>query len=189
MLIHLQRPGLSSDPHQMPLDSPPAVHQPTHLGQVRLPVVSGQDDRLGVIAEALPLGGTRDLLIEPFARVCETVELRNQLLLAPLVQGRHHLTDLTSTRSLMAFASSRASNDLTLHGQGSRWDRRPVVLHLLPVLGLGERLFTGSIAWRSHQPLPDRHRSHSPSCWCHRSGHSKASGDTSGQSRESPQSS
>ena len=91
----------------MPLDSPPAVHQPTHLGQVRLPVVSGQDDRLGVIAEALPLGGTRDLLIEPFARVCETVELRNQLLLAPLVQGRHHLA--RTSRALEALWPLRAA--------------------------------------------------------------------------------
>jgi hypothetical protein len=68
----------------MPLDSSPAVHQSIHLGQGRLPVVSGPGDRLGVIAEALPLGGTRDLSIEPFARVCETVELRNQLVLAHL---------------------------------------------------------------------------------------------------------
>ena len=69
----------------MPFDSPPAVHQLIYLGQERLRVVSGQGDRLGVIAEALPLGGTRDLLIEPFARVCETVEFRNQLLLAHLI--------------------------------------------------------------------------------------------------------
>jgi hypothetical protein len=62
----------------MPFDSSPAVHQSIHLGQERLPVVSGPGDRLGVIAEALPLGGTRDLSIEPFARACETVELRNR---------------------------------------------------------------------------------------------------------------
>jgi len=100
----------------MPFDSPPAVHQLIHLGQERLRVVSGQGDRLGVNAEALPLGGTRELSIEPFARVCETVELRNQLVLAHLIQGRHRLTDLTNTGSLTAFASSRASNDLALHG-------------------------------------------------------------------------
>jgi hypothetical protein len=100
----------------MPLDSSPAVHQPIHRGQERLPVVSGQGERLGVIAEALPLGGTRDLSIEPFACVCETVELRNQLVLAHLIQGRHRSTDLTSTGSLTTFASSRASNDLTLGG-------------------------------------------------------------------------
>jgi hypothetical protein len=45
----------------MPLDSSPAVHQSIHLGQGRLPVVSGPGDRLGVIAEALPLGGARPL--------------------------------------------------------------------------------------------------------------------------------
>jgi hypothetical protein len=71
----------------MSLDGSPAVHQPTHLGQEDLSFLSASGSFMGAVAEPLPLGSPGDLLVEPFASVCDTMELSDQILLAHLIQA------------------------------------------------------------------------------------------------------
>jgi hypothetical protein len=72
------------------LDSSPAVHQSVQLGEECLLVLSSPSSLLGGIpAEPLPLCGTCDPLVEPFARVCDTTEFGDQLRLTHLVQAHH----------------------------------------------------------------------------------------------------
>ena len=69
----------------MALDGSPAVHQSIQFDQGDLLVLSSLSDLLGVLAEALPIGSTSDLLVEPLARVCDTMKLGEQFRLTHLV--------------------------------------------------------------------------------------------------------
>jgi hypothetical protein len=70
---------------------------------------------LSILAEELPLKGTCDLVVEPFARVCNTAELGDQLRLAHLVQPNHRATQPIATGSpaALSWAAGRllVSND------------------------------------------------------------------------------
>ena len=81
----------------MTLDGAPAVHQSIQLGQGDLLVLSSLRHLLSILAEVLPLESTCDLVVEPFARACDTAELGNQLRLAHLVQANHRGTKPTGT--------------------------------------------------------------------------------------------
>ncbi|QRM34187.1 hypothetical protein [Microvirga sp. VF16] len=81
---------MPSDPHQMPLDGSPAVHQSTHFDQETLLVLSSPCGVRSIVAEPLPLGDTSHREVEPFAFVSKAMEFRDQLLLIHLVQARHH---------------------------------------------------------------------------------------------------
>jgi hypothetical protein len=83
----------------MSLDGSPAVHQSTHLGQEDLSFLSGSGSFMGFLAEPLPLGSPGDLLVEPFASVCDTIELGEQLLLAHLIQAGQRGTVPIGTES------------------------------------------------------------------------------------------
>src|SRR3954468_9361317 len=96
----------------MPLDGSSAVHQPVHRRQGGLLVLSSPRDLLGLPAEALPLDGTCDLLVEPFERVCDTAELSDQLRLAHLVQTNHRATKPTSTAGPAVFRGRLVPDDL-----------------------------------------------------------------------------
>jgi hypothetical protein len=109
---------LSSDPHQVALDGSPAVHQTAHFGQEGLAIVSSLGDLSIIFAETLPLGGTYDLPVEPLARVCDTTELGDQLMLIHLVQTRHRATEPRGTGSLAARRGSKASGGLAFEGKG-----------------------------------------------------------------------
>jgi hypothetical protein len=54
---------------------------------------------MGLLAEPLPLGSPGDLLFEPFASVCDTMELGEQLLLAHLIQAGERGTVPIGTES------------------------------------------------------------------------------------------
>lgn len=71
----------------MSLDGSPAVHQPTHLGQEDRSFLSRLGSFMGALAEPLPMGSPSDLLVEPFASVCDTMEFSDQILLAHLIQA------------------------------------------------------------------------------------------------------
>jgi hypothetical protein len=83
----------------MSLDGSPAVHQSTHLGHEDLSFLSGSDSFMGFLAEPLPLGRPGDFLVEPFASVCDTIELGEQLLLAHLIQAGQRRTVPIGTES------------------------------------------------------------------------------------------
>ena len=81
----------------MALNGSSAVHQLVHPGQGGPLVLSSPSDLSGVPAEALPLAGTCDLLVEQFERVRDMAELSNQLRLAHLVQPNHGAAGPTGT--------------------------------------------------------------------------------------------
>jgi hypothetical protein len=83
----------------MSLDGSPAIHQSTHLGQEDLSFLSGSGSFMGFLAEPLPLGSPGDLVVEPFASVCGTMELGEQLLLAHLNQAGQGVTVPIGTES------------------------------------------------------------------------------------------
>jgi hypothetical protein len=91
----------------MALNGASAVHQSAQLGQKCLLVPSSLSNLLGAAPEALPLRSMPDLLVEPFARGCDAMELGKQLRLAHLVQANHRKTKPTGTAGPAAFAGGR----------------------------------------------------------------------------------
>lgn len=84
-----ERTDPSSDPHQVPFNCAPAIHQSAHRDEESPLVLSSGHSVRAIRAAPLVLDGVGDLEVEPLAFGCNTVELGEQLLLTHLIQVWH----------------------------------------------------------------------------------------------------